>query len=476
MDNYNKDNNNNINNNEDNVVFNQTNDEKIDRSNDDIYKIDSRYSTDRVYDDVNNYNTRNDYNGGNNYNGGSDNKGNEFRNPYDTFNYNSNGNYNNQNNDTKNHGTKKKGKGKRVALFVCGALVTTFIGGAIGAGTVLYLQNNTTLIDGSNVKKVVYEVPKFSDEKAMSTIDAINKVKSAVVTVSVKSIKQGLFGQQEAESGVGSGFIIDKDGQIMTNYHVVEGASSVKVILSTGKEVNAKVVNYDSSLDLAILKITDENVEIPGVAELGDSDRLQQGEEVIAIGSPLGKQFTGTTTKGIISGLNRTVGENKDGSTSDTAERYIQTDASINPGNSGGPLINPQGQVIGINTAKINDQTVEGMGFSIPINIAKEKIPSLSKPLLKVGISYKDVTEDLSKQYNLPVGVWVASVEEFGPAAKAGIQVGDVITEFGGKKIKTGAELNAIKNEHNNGDVVKVVVSRDGKDKTLNLTLQESQN
>lgn len=413
-------------------------------TNDDMYRVNSKYSTDRVYD-----------------------RNNQFNNPYESFN-NSTNPSNNDKNYTKK---KKKGYGKKIALGVCGALLCTIIGGVAGAGTVLYLGNSDDSGNGLGVKKVVYEVPKFSDEKAMSTIDAINKVKSAVVTVSVKSIQQGIFGQQESTSGVGSGFIIDESGSIMTNYHVVQGASSVKVILSTGKEVNAKVVNYDANLDLAILKITDKDVKVPGVAELGDSDRLQQGEEVIAIGSPLGEQFTGTTTKGIISGLNRVVSSNND---QDIEEKYIQTDASINPGNSGGPLINSLGQVIGINTSKINDQTVEGMGFSIPINIAKEKIDSLSKPLLKIGISYKDVTEELSKQYDLPVGVWVASVDDFSPAAKAGIQTGDVIIKFDGKTIKNGSELNRLKGQHNAGDVVKVVVSREDKEYTLSLKLEES--
>ena len=305
----------------------------------------------------------------------------------------------------------------------------------------------------------------------MSVVEAVNKVKPAVVTVSTKSIVSGVFGQQEQQSGVGSGFIIDKEGSIITNYHVVQGASTVKVILSTGKEANAKVINYDASQDLAMVKITDSNVKIPGVAELGDSEKIQAGEEVIAIGSPLGEQFTGTVTKGIISAVNRTV-KSSDGKTSN----YIQTDAAINPGNSGGPLINSEGKVIGINTAKISESGVEGFGFSIPINTAKERISSLSKPLLKIGISGIAVDETTSKQHNIPVGVWVNSVENFSAAAKAGIQRGDVITSFDGKTVKTVDEINTIKAKHNNGDVVKVVVSRDGKKLTLSLKLEVSPN
>ena len=428
--------------------------------NDNIYQIDSRFATDRVYDIRNNNNTSNK----NTYYSSQEEK---FENPYNNFNAQS---------SKKPKKTKIKksrdGFGKKIAAIVCGALICTLVGGAAGAGATIFLSRNTDVLDRSSVKKVVYESPKFSSTTgSMSVVEAVNKVKPAVVTVSTKSIVSGVFGQQEQQSGVGSGFIIDKEGSIITNYHVVQGASTVKVILSTGKEANAKVINYDASQDLAMVKITDSNVKIPGVAELGDSEKIQAGEEVIAIGSPLGEQFTGTVTKGIISAVNRTV-KSSDGKTSN----YIQTDAAINPGNSGGPLINSEGQVIGINTAKISESGVEGFGFSIPINTAKERISSLSKPLLKIGISGIAVDETTSKQHNIPVGVWVNSVENFSAAAKAGIQRGDVITSFDGKTVKTVDEINTIKAKHNNGDVVKVVVSRDGKKLTLSLKLEVSPN
>lgn len=432
-------------------------DESLNQSynNDNIYQIDSRFATDRVYDKNNN--TTN-----NTYNAAQEEK---FENPYDNFNAQSS-------RKPKKRKSKKSrgGFGKKVAAIVCGALICTLAGGAAGAGATIYLSKNTNVLDGSAVKKVVYENPTFtSSNSSMSVVDAVNKVKPAVVTVSTKSVVSGVFGQQEQQSGVGSGFIIDKEGSIITNYHVVEGANTVKVILSNGKEVNAKVVNYDATQDLAMVKITDSNVTIPGVAELGDSEKIQAGEEVIAIGSPLGEQFTGTVTKGIISAVNRTV-QSSDGKTSN----YIQTDAAINPGNSGGPLINSEGQVIGINTAKISQSGVEGFGFSIPINTAKERISSLSKPLLKIGISGIAVDEATARQQNLPVGVWVESVENFSAAAKAGLQKADVITSFDGKTVKTVEEINTLKAKHNNGDVVKVGITRDGKKLTLSLKLEES--
>ena len=178
--------------------------------------------------------------------------------------------------------------------------------------------------------------------------------------VSTKTIQSvnGWF-QQETE-GMGSGFIINEEGYILTNYHVIDGAKEVTVTLSDGREVTASVVNYDSDKDIAMIKINEE-VKVPGVVELGDSDALQPGEEVVAIGNPLSKELSSTLTKGIISALNRNV-ETQSG----VSTNLIQTDTAINAGNSGGPLINTKGQVIGINTLKASDGA-EGIGFAIPI-------------------------------------------------------------------------------------------------------------
>ncbi len=205
---------------------------------------------------------------------------------------------------------------------------------------------------------------------------------------------------------------------------------------------------------------------MPGVATLGDSDLLQAGQEVIAIGNPLGKEFVGTVTKGIVSAASRSL-QNQDGSTS----VYIQTDAAINPGNSGGPLINANGEVIGINSAKISEAGVEGIGFSIPINSVKDKIGALSKQSLTLGISIRDLDKNAAKQYKLVEGIYVASVVEYSPAEKAGIKAGDVIVGFNGKSIKTSAELSSEKNKLNEGDKVKIVVNRDGKEVTLEITM-----
>lgn len=245
----------------------------------------------------------------------------------------------------------------------------------------------------------------------------------------------------------------------------------MKVTLSDGKEVNATVVNYDEAKDVAMIKVED-GTKVPAVAELGDSEALVPGDQVIAIGTPLSKEFAQTLTQGVISAVNRNVA-----SQSGTSVNLIQTDAAINPGNSGGPLVNSKGQVIGINSMKIGTQlsgtSVEGMGFAIPINEVKEKIDSLSKPILNLGIQVREIDNNLAKRYDLPEGIYVAGVEEFSPAEKSGVKVGDVITKFDGKNITTFNELKELKSGKEVGDKVKIQVVRDGKNIDLEITLEE---
>ena len=211
---------------------------------------------------------------------------------------------------------------------------------------------------------------------------------------------------------------------------------------------------------------------MPGVAEFGDSDSLQVGETAVAIGNPLGTDLLGSVTSGIISAVDRTIDERN------ADLKMIQTNAAINAGNSGGPLINSKGQVIGINTEKKVGTGVEGLGFAIPINQIKPKIqtlmtPKVETPALMFGITSRNITEEDSKNYNLPVGVYVVEVAQYSPAELAGIKPGDVITEVNGKKIKTNEELNKTKEGHKSGDVLTVKVNRDNKNVTLKVTLKE---
>ncbi|MCM8711490.1 trypsin-like peptidase domain-containing protein [Clostridium sp. SYSU_GA19001] len=387
---------------------------------------------------------------------------------------------------------------KKIASYIAVGLVCSTIGGGAAAFGTLYVLPNSTLLQNTPLYKSIEssmqnslksnaqnnlqnssETKNTGSSVSLTTVSAttnsgvssiVKKVASAVVGVATKSIStvQNQFGRytqgQEVE-GIGSGVIFSKEGYVLTNYHVIEGAQQVKVILSSGKEVNAKVVNYDANMDVAVVKITD-NVEIPGVAEFGDSDSLEVGELAVAIGNPLGKEFLGSVTTGVISALNREVEiENK-------TLTLIQTDAAINPGNSGGPLVNSNGQVIGINTAKLGGNGVEGLGFAIPINSIKPKIESLLKPILKIGISGTDIDEQLSKQYNLSVGVYIQDVQAASPAQKAGLKDGDIIVKIDGQKISSVDDINAIKSKHNEGDIIKIEVIRDGENKILDLKLE----
>ena len=371
------------------------------------------------------------------------------------------------NDNSKNKKVKKKSGFKRGIALVAGAVIVAILGGAIGAGGVYYAFKNSipvsTLENNSNTS---VNPPAFKGEDGALTVpQVVEKVTPAVVGVSTKSLVRDQFFNVKEQEGLGSGFIINEDGYVVTNYHVINGAPEVKVIFSDGKEVNAKVVNYDAERDIAVIKITDD-VKMPGIAQLGDSSTVKAGEEVIAIGNPLGKEFSSTVTKGIVSSPNRKM-KTENGNVLD----YIQTDAAINPGNSGGPLINSKGEVIGINTAKKVGEDIEGIGFAIPINEVKTRLGSLSKPILKLGITARTVTPELAKENKLEEGVYVVGVQEFSPAEKAGLKIGDLIVEFGGKRVKTLEELNQVKSQYNDGDSVPVEIIRDGKKVNLNLTL-----
>ena len=359
---------------------------------------------------------------------------------------------------------KKRGNGNGFAKYIAIALICSLFGGVVGSGITYVIADKGNNSTKSNNSVVTDPVSFATDNTALSAADIYKKVAPAVVMVSTKSIQSvnGWF-QQETE-GMGSGFIINEDGYILTNYHVIDGAKEVTVTLSDGREVTASVVNYDADQDVAMIKINDD-IEVPGVVELGDSDALQPGEEVLAIGNPLSKELSSTLTKGIISALNRSV-ETESG----VSSNLIQTDTAINSGNSGGPLINTKGEVIGINTLKASDGA-EGIGFAIPINDVKDKIDSLSKPILNLGVSIRVVDEPLAKQLNLEEGLYVVEVNEYSPAEKAGLKSGDLIVKADGTRIKTFEELQEIKNSKEEGDTINIEFIRDGKTKNTTITL-----
>ena len=373
-------------------------------------------------------------------------------------------NENIENNSERNRKPRKKGggMGKIIALVVSCSL----LGGIAGSGLTYIMMNNETGTTQQNtVSNVNTADVSFKNDSTLSITEAFEKVAPAVVTVSTKGVTSNGFFQQQYE-GVGSGFIINEDGYILTNYHVIEGASEISVTLSDNTNVAAKVVNYDENQDVAMLKITDADVKVPAVVELGNSDELKQGESVIAIGTPLSTNLSQTVTNGIVSALNRNV-ETESG----VMQNLIQTDASINPGNSGGPLVNTRGQVVGINTMKATGDDTEGIGFAIPINDISDKIESLSKPILNLGISIRTVDEALSKKLNMEQGLYVVEVNAFSPAEKAGVKAGDLIVKVDGQRVKTFDELKEIKNSKSEGDTIKLEVIRDGQTKTMDVTL-----
>lgn len=355
---------------------------------------------------------------------------------------------------------KKRKKGAKTFAIGATIVIVALLAGFCGSGLTYFMMKKDIKVATESQNTA----SDFKDSEAMTTQEAFNKVAPAVVIVSTKGLMENGFIPQEVE-GIGSGFIINEEGYILTNYHVVEGAQEVTVTLSTGEDVKAKVVNYDKTQDIAMLKM-EGNFKVPAVAELGDSANVKPGEEVIAIGTPLSKDFAQTVTKGVVSAVGRTVN-------TETGKQVnlIQTDTAINPGNSGGPLVNAEGKVIGINTLKLAGGA-EGIGFAIPINEVKAKLDVLSKPILTLGVKVREIDEELSKKYDKPEGIYIVEVTPFSPAEKAGLKQGDVITYFDGKRVKTLEELNKIKNTKNAGDKVSVKVVRDGKTKTIEITLE----
>jgi len=285
---------------------------------------------------------------------------------------------------------------------------------------------------------------------------------------------QRFFGERlprgpQRQSGVGSGFIVDSNGTILTNYHVVDGSQKLVVKLADGKDYEAKVIGKDQKSDIAVIKI-EAGGELPAVS-LGDSDRLEVGEWVMAIGNPFGLDHT--VTSGIVSAKGRNIGQGP-------YDNFIQTDASINPGNSGGPLINLRGEVVGINTAIFSQSGGNiGIGFAIPSNSVKELLPQLRDKGRVVrgfiGTSVQKVTPEIADSLGLnPArGALVADMVKGGPAERAGVKTGDVIVEFDRKPIKDSSDLPSAVARVAPGTAVQVKIARDGKEMTLPITVGE---
>ena len=402
---------------------------------------------------------------------------------------------------------KRRMTAKIAASIMAVALVS---GGSVGICHYAFGTNNISVLDidtteeaettsDSTVtaKNVSYITPVETNSGELTTEEVVEKVLPSVVgiesTFTMTSQNNGGgyfnfggFGQNQQPqtseaTATGTGVIITANGYIVTNAHVIYDteyntglASSISVIVNEEDRYDAEVIGYDTDYDLAVLKI---NANDLAAAEFGNSDELNLGQDVIAIGNPLGFDLMNTVTGGIVSGLNRQITINEKSMT------LIQTDAAINSGNSGGPLINKKGQVIGINSSKMSasysEASIEGIGFAIPSNEAARIVKDImeygyvtGKPQL--GISCQDITENISRMYNLPVGVYITAVAEDSAAEKAGLQSGDIITRINDEEVASYDELAAKKNEHKAGDTIELTYVRNGAEDKVTVTLDEA--
>lgn len=403
--------------------------------------------------------------------------------------------------NAKNTANSKKSKinnggfGKTVLVpFVSGV-----VGCAVVVGTCFGVPSIRTKLLGSSTPSTstnssTSDVSGYVSQTSLSNysdtaVYAANKILPSVVGIEVQYNVNSMLsmfgnrGQSQTATATGSGIIISEDGYILTNNHIVSTSSSnsssnnyysvseaekvTVTLFNDDKTYDAKIVGTDEQTDLAVIKI--EKTGLPK-AEFADSDNIKVGEFAMAVGNPLGMQSS--ITCGVVSAVNRKI-------TDSNGKEFtlIQTDAAINAGNSGGALVNSQGQVIGINTLKLQGTGIEGMGFAIPINsttdITSQLIQYSKVKRPYIGITGMDLSENTAKANNLVKGIYVKAIDDFSAAEKAGVKIGDVIIEADGTKISTMDELNSIKNKHSIGDEMKIKVNRDGQEKELTLTLGE---
>ncbi len=417
---------------------------------------------------------------------------------------NQNGNYGTYGSNPKPEKKKKERKpggfGKQLAKCAALALVFGLVAGGVmtgvnyASGKVLgttnagNVQASLTTGDDSTVQPTAIS----SSYVATDVSDIVDEVMPSIVAITNVSQTeyQSFWGQSKTyeSTSCGSGIIVSQDNEylyVATNNHVVEGANSLTVTFANDDTVSAEIKGTDPSTDLAVVKVAlssikDDTMSEIKVATLGSSDTLKVGESCIAIGNALG--YGQSVTTGVISALNREVSVSDSSSSTNYTAELIQTDAAINPGNSGGALLNTAGEVIGINSVKYSDTSVEGIGYAIPMDtakpiieelITKEKVDESNSAYL--GIVGVDVTSDVAKTYNMPTGVYVAQVMEGAAAEQAGIQKGDIITKFDGKDVTSMEELSYNMQYYAAGTTVDVVIERSSngqyEEQTISVTL-----
>jgi len=369
-----------------------------------------------------------------------------------------------------------------MAITLAVALVLGFVGGFLGnrlsGGSTSQNQLNIEdITDGSDPNAVViYKTAKLVDDdgdevdEPLTVEQVAELVGNSVVEITTEKIVSGSFFQQYVSEGAGSGVIFTTDGYIVTNNHVIDGATNIKVRLKDATTYEAKLIGTDAKTDLAVIKI-----EATGLtpAAFGDSKQLKVGEEVVAVGNPLG-QLGGTVTRGIISALDREI------DIDNTTMSLLQTDTAINPGNSGGGLFNTSGQLVGVVNAKSAGEEIEGLGFAIPINTAETVITDLIghgyvKGRVNVGVVYVAIQDTMTAMmYGVnELGLYIYTVDKNSDAERAGLRSGDLIISVDGKTVASAADANAAFDAKKVGDTVAVVVKRGSTESTINVKLSE---
>ena len=371
---------------------------------------------------------------------------------------------------------KSKNKNKNVAPVVLSLIAVALGGTSLGFSIVNYQH----LISNSSITILSSPDGNSANFVEGSIADIANKVSSSVVSIVTSTTSISFFGRSYSSAAAGTGIIATSDGYIVTNKHVIDGATTITVILDDGTTYeDVKLAAYDPLNDVAYLKI--DNVSDLPAATLGNSKSISVGQQVIAIGNALG-EYQNTVTSGIISGTGRSLtATDSTGTSSEELTDMIQTDAAINSGNSGGPLVNAAGEVIGINTATTN--SADGIGFAIPISSVKGMLNQLietgSAERAYIGVYSANITPELAKEYNLPVnkGVYIYSntsysaVMKDSPAAKAGIQDKDIITAVNGIEIGAAGSLSSLLGEYKPNDTVQLTVLRGNDQIQINVTL-----
>lgn len=368
---------------------------------------------------------------------------------------------------------KKRGFFHRTAVKVTALILACAVAGGLagwGGAAIAGSSTSRTAIQQSSRQPVSVQVKNVDGQTKMEPAEVYASVVNSAVSINCSATSTNIFGQQTQTASSGSGFIITEDGYVVTNYHVVSGASSVEVTLYNGDTYDATVIGGDSDYDVAVLKINASGLQ---PVTLGESADVNVGDTVLAIGNPLG-ELTFSMSQGIVSSCDRAI--NVDG----TPFNMIQVDCSINPGNSGGPLVNLYGEVVGIVSAKYStysSTTVEGLGFAIPISDVRSIITDIMENGAVTDKAYMAITagtmnEQMAAQFNIDVteGVFVYSVVEGGAGDKAGLRLGDVITKMGDKTLTSRQDLSAAMKGYRAGDTVTLTVYRSGQYIEVELT------